>query len=55
MGGAIITITGQTKKEVARKLKERVVEARLIGLWEEARSPIETDQGMYRAFLKVHS
>jgi len=56
MGGAIITITGKTKEEVARKLKERVEEARIIGLWEEVRSPIElTDRGGYRAFLKVHS
>ena len=55
MGGAIITVTGQSKKEVARKMKEKVEEARHMGLVEELRSPIKLDQGVYRAVLKVHS
>lgn len=57
MGGAILTVRGQTKKEVARKLEERRREALNMGLYEELRSPIEYDQErqQYRAVLKVHS
>ncbi len=57
MGGAIITITGDTEKEVERKLETKKLEALNLGLYEELRTPTEFDQGkqQYRAILKVHS
>lgn len=53
MGGALITITGQSKKEVARKLKAKVEEAHYMGLIEELRSPIKLDRGVYRALASL--
>ena len=57
MGGAIISISGKTRKEVALKLKAREEEALAMGLVKELASPIAYDQASkeFRAVLKVHS
>ena len=57
MGGAIISVFGKTKKEVALKLKARAEEALAMGLVRELESPIKYDQASkeFRAVLKVHS
>lgn len=57
MGGAILTIVGETKKEVEQKLKAKLREAEHMGLWEEIRTPVEYDpeSQQYRALLKVHT
>jgi len=57
MGGAIIAVSGKTRKEVALKLKAREEEAQSMGLVKELESPIEYDQAssQFRALLKVHS
>ena len=57
MGGAIISVSGKTRKEVALKLKARVEEALAMGLVKELESPIEYDQAsnQFRAVLKVHT
>lgn len=57
MGGAILTITGQSEKEVEKKLEAKKREALHMGMYEEIRSPVEydPDKQQYRALLKVHS
>jgi len=57
MGGAIISVSGKTRKEVALKLKAREEEALAMGLVKELASPIAYDQASkeFRAVLKVHS
>jgi len=57
MGGAIISVSGKTRKEVALKLKARIEEALTMGLVKEIESPIVYDQAsnQFRAVLKVHS
>ena len=57
MGGAIISVSGKTKKEVALKLKARKEEAQAMGLVKELESPIQYDKAsnQFRAVLKVHS
>jgi len=57
MGGAILAVVGETRKEVEQRLKAKRKEALHLGLYEEARTPIEFDpvSQQYRALLKVHS
>ena len=57
MGGAILAVVGETRKEVEQRLKAKRKEALHLGLYEEARTPIEFDlvSQQYRALLKVHT
>lgn len=57
MGGATIIVRGNSKKEVEKKLVEKLAEAEVLGLYEELRTPAEYDQNsqQFRALLKIHS
>ena len=57
MGGAIISVSGKTEKEVGRKLDAKAREAENMGLSVEIRSPVVFDPGeqQYKAILKVHT
>lgn len=40
MGGCLISLSGDTRAEVTRKLKDKLIEGRAFGLCEERRSQI---------------
>lgn len=56
MGGAIFTLEGSSRKEVSRKLKEKLREALAMGLHNE-RSVVQKDRatGRWMAYIAVHS
>ena len=57
MGGAIIEVTGKTPGEVLRRLDQKRVEARNLGLYEEENTPVRYDpeDKVWRTAIKVHS
>ena len=58
MGGCLLTLSGNTKAEVSRLIKNRLIEARVLGLVDErGRSPIRFNRrkGKYVAYVLLHS
>ena len=57
MSQAIVTVKGDTPEQVRKKLEDRVLEAKNLGLHEEARTEpkLEAPSGYWKATIVFHN